>query len=134
MNSVNLIGRVATSPKMKYSKHQDAICFFRLAVRRNFLSGGEDNQTTDFFNVVCYRRVAENAFQYLKKGYRIAVHGRIENRKYKRAGENGPWAWTFQVVGEVLEYLDRKEKDDFIEQQEVEWEQETTNPPEEVPF
>lgn len=81
MNLVALIGNLASDPELRYTPNGRAVCTFRLAVSR---PGGEQ---ADFFNVVAWERQAEVCHEYLEKGRRVGVDGRLHHSTWQVDGE-----------------------------------------------
>lgn len=73
MNVVVLLGNLAADPELRQTANGRAVCSFRLAVSR---PGGEG---ADFFTVVAWERQAEVCAEYLAKGRRVAVEGRLHH-------------------------------------------------------
>lgn len=97
MNSVTLIGRLTSDPKVSYTPSETAVASFRLAVNRETKDGG-----ADFIQCKVFGKQAENLEKWKHKGDEIAVQGRIETGSYKnRDGVNIP---TFEVICSRVEY------------------------------
>jgi single-strand DNA-binding protein len=79
LNKVQLIGNLGRDPEMKYAPGGQAVTQFSIAVARNSKKDGEQ---TDWFKVICWDKLAEIADQYLKKGHRVYVEGRLQIREY----------------------------------------------------
>lgn len=99
MNTVNLIGFLATDPKAS----GDAATFL-LAVRRNYES--KDGETADFINIATWGGLATNVLNHLHKGSKIALTGSIKTSHYTDAGGYNRIGW--QVVANEVEFLDPK--------------------------
>jgi single-strand DNA-binding protein len=88
-NTVTLVGNITRDPELRFTPSGQANATFGLAVNRRW----QNRQTNDweeavsFFNVVCWREMAENASQSLAKGTRIIVTGRLEQRSWEKDGE-----------------------------------------------
>lgn len=82
-NSVTLVGNITRDPEVKYTTGGAAKAVFGLAVNRRFQRNGEWEEQTSFFNVVCWRELAENVGQSLTKGARVVVNGRLEQRSWE---------------------------------------------------
>lgn len=79
MNSVNLVGRLAVDPELKYTKEGLAVCSFNLAVNRIVgKNAPPDAPTCDFIRITCWRHTAEFVANYLTKGRLCSVEGRLE--------------------------------------------------------
>ena len=76
MNVVALIGNVAADPELRHTPSGRAVCSFRIAVSR---PGGEQ---ADFFTVVACERQAEVCQEYLSKGRRVSIEGRIHTSSW----------------------------------------------------
>lgn len=101
MNTVNLIGYLATDPKAS----GDAATFL-LAVRRNYTS--QNGETADFVNCVTWGGLATNVLNHLHKGSKIALTGSIKTSHYTDAGGYNRLGW--QVVAEQVTFLDQRPK------------------------
>ena len=79
MNKVVLIGRIAKDIDVRYTTTQKVVATFPLAVNREF-KNQQGEYEADFFNIVMWGKPAELAGNTLRKGSKIAVDGRIQNR------------------------------------------------------
>ena len=102
MNSVNLVGNVATSVK---SGNGSATTM--LAVHRIY-SQAKDKQTADFVPIVAFGKMAEVLNKYAPKGTRIGISGHIHTGQYEKDGRT---EYTWQVVAEHIYLLSNKPKD-----------------------
>lgn len=75
MNTVGIVGRVATEPESKTTAHDREVCTFRIAVQRT-------TDAADFFTVVAWERQAELVAK-LSKGENVGIKGRLQNREWK---------------------------------------------------
>jgi len=83
MNKIMLIGNLGRDPEMSYTPNGVAITKFSLAVRRvGNTPTGERQEDTDWFNIVAFRNIAETCNNYLRKGNKVYVEGRLTQRKY----------------------------------------------------
>ena len=116
MNLVTLIGRLTRDPELKYSQTGKAFCGFSLAVQRDY-----DRDKADFINCVAFDKRAETICEYLRKGRRLALQGRLSVRSYDKDGEN---RWVTEVIVDKFDFIDsasgnperdeyEKEKNDF---------------------
>ena len=94
MNKVVLMGRLTADPEYRES----GVCKYRLAVDR-------PKEGADFISCVCFGKTAEFARDYLKKGVKIAVEGRIQTGSYE--GKNGT-VYTTDVVVASHEFCERR--------------------------
>lgn len=111
MNNIILIGRLTKDPELRYTQAGKAVCSFTLAVDRPY-SG--DKKEADFINIVVWNKVGENCAQYLKKGRKAAVQGRLQVRSYE--DDNGKKKYITEVVANSVEFLEfgnKQQNEDF---------------------
>lgn len=109
MNKVLLIGRLTATPELRYTTNNTAVTIFTLAVDRNF-KNEDGNKEADFINIVAWNKKAELINQYLKKGDKIGIIGRLQVRNYQNdKGENRR---ITEVVLEEIEFLQSKPKEE----------------------
>jgi single-strand DNA-binding protein len=88
-NAITLSGNLTRDPEIRYTKDGQASAVFGLAVNRRWQARGSDTweEATSFFDVVCWRELAENVALSLVKGSRVIVSGRLEQHNW--LNENG---------------------------------------------
>lgn len=88
-NTVTLVGNITRDPELRYTAGGQATSTFGLAVNRRWQNRQtqEWEERVSFFNVVCWREMAENVAESLAKGARVVVTGRLEQRTWET--ENG---------------------------------------------
>ena len=86
-NSVTLVGNITRDPELRFTPSGQATATFGLAVNRRWQNrqSGEWEEATSFFDVVCWREMAENASESLARGSRVIVTGRLEQRSWETA-------------------------------------------------
>ncbi len=86
-NTVTLVGNVTRDPELRFTPSGQANATFGLAVNRvwNDRQTNERREAVSFFDVVCWREMAENASESLHKGARVVVTGRLEQRSWETA-------------------------------------------------
>lgn len=100
MNSVILIGRLTRDPELKFGQSGKAYSRFSLAVDRIFQRG-----EADFINCVAFGKTAELIGEYLRKGNRAGVQGRLQMNRYEVNGEKRT---SYDVVVDTVEFLEGK--------------------------
>ena len=114
MNKVILMGRLTRDPDVRYSAgdQQQAVVRYTLAVDRRVRRDNNDPnaQTADFIDCVAFGRSAQFAEQYLHKGTKIAVTGRIQTGKY--TNRDGQTVFTTDVIVEDQEFAESKAASD----------------------
>ena len=114
MNSVTLIGRLASDPKI--SNGETPVARFAIAIDRPVKQGAE--KKADFPQIVTFGRQAENCAKYLAKGRLVGVQGRIQTGSY--TSKAGTIVYTTDVIADRVEFLewgDKKEQE--VKEQEV---------------
>jgi single-strand DNA-binding protein len=108
MNKIMLIGNLGRDPDMTYTQSGMAITKFTLAVNRLTKSSatGERQKETDWFNIVAMNKLAEICNEYLHKGSKVFIEGRLSQRKY--TDKNGIERWMVEVIVNDMEMLTPK--------------------------
>jgi single-strand DNA-binding protein len=106
LNSVHLIGRLVADPELRYTSKGAPVCDFRIASTRRYKNRetGEQQEETLFINVVAWRRQAELANDFLKKGSAVLIEGRVRSRQWESA--QGEKRSTIEIVARRIQFLD----------------------------
>lgn len=99
-NRVELIGNITKDPELKYTPQGTAVCTFSIATNRTYMSDGERKEEADFHRVVAWSKLAELCSQLLKKGNRVFVSGRLQNRQWE--GQDGQTKYMTEIVIEDM--------------------------------
>jgi single-strand DNA-binding protein len=101
-NSVTIVGNLTRDPEIRYTSGGQAKASFGVAVSRRWQNrqSNEWEEATSFFNVVCWREMAENVAESLAKGSRVVVTGRLEQRSWET--ENGDKRSVVEVVADEI--------------------------------
>ena len=106
LNKVMIIGNLGQDPEMRYTANGAPVTTFTVAVNRNHQTPeGERKEETEWFNVVAWRQLAEQCSQYLQKGRRVFVEGRLQTRSWD--GADGQRRQRIEVVAQSVLFLDR---------------------------
>ncbi|TLS35148.1 single-stranded DNA-binding protein [Pseudalkalibacillus caeni] len=105
LNRVVLVGRLTRDPELRYTPNGVAVANFTLAVNRPFTNQQGDREA-DFINIVVWRRQAENAANFLKKGSLAGVDGRVQTRSYEN--NQGQKVFVTEVMAESVQFLEPK--------------------------
>ena len=96
VNKVILVGNLGRDPEVRYMPNGEAVCIFCFATTDTWKDkNGMRQERTEWHNIVMYRRLAEIAGEYLKKGRPVYVEGRIRSRKY--TGKDGVERTAFEI-------------------------------------
>jgi len=113
INKVILVGNIGTKPEVKYSSNGSAIANLSVATSEtwNDKNSGEKQEKTEWHRVSLYGKLAEIAGQYLDRGSKVYVEGKLQTRKWQ--DKDGQDRYTTEIVvsgyGGTLQMLDRRE-------------------------
>ncbi len=108
LNKIMLIGNLGKDPQTSYTPDGVAFTRFSLAVSRNYkTNSGEKREETEWFNVVAWRQLAEICANYLHKGSKVYIEGRLTQRKYTDP-KTGQERVTVDVIASDMEMLTPK--------------------------
>lgn len=109
LNKVLLIGNLGRDPEMRYMPDGSAICNFSIATTETWKdkNSGQKQEKTEWHNITMYRRLAEIAGQYLKKGSSVYIEGRLQTRKWqdKTTGQD---RYTTEIIADEMKMLGGK--------------------------
>lgn len=103
INRVVLVGRLTKDPDLRFTPSGVAVATFTLAVNRPF-TNQKGERDADFIQVVVWRKAAEAAANYLRKGSLAGVDGRIQTRSYE--AQDGRRVYVTEVVAESVQFLE----------------------------
>lgn len=107
LNKTTIIGHLGRDPEMRYTAQGTAVTNFSVAVSRTWKDGGgQQQEETTWFNVVAWDKLGEICNQYLMKGSKVYLEGRIATRKYTDKEGNERTAW--ELVAQDMIMLDSK--------------------------
>lgn len=107
LNKVMIIGNVGTEPEMRFTPNGNPVTSFRIATTRNFTGpDGDRRQETEWFTVVAWNKLAENCNQFLSKGRRAYVEGRLRTRNWE--GQDGQRRTSLEIIANTVLFLDRQ--------------------------
>lgn len=107
VNKVILVGRLGKDPETRFMSNGEAVSNATLATSENWKDkSGEKQEKTEWHNLVFYRRLAEIAGEYLKKGSQIYVEGRIQTRKYQT--KEGQERYITEIIVNEMQMLGGK--------------------------
>lgn len=111
MNKVFLIGRTTADIELRATTNNINCVVFTLAVNRDYTSENKEKEA-DFFRCIAWRGLAETLSKHVKKGHRIAIEGRLKNST--QILEDGSKRYYTDVIVNKLEFLENKQKEEFI--------------------
>lgn len=106
LNRVQLIGNLTRDPELRYTPSGTAVCSFGLATNRSWTTDqGEKHEESEFHNIVAWNKLAELCSQFLVKGRKVYVEGRLATRSW--TGQDGQQRTRTEIVIEDMILLDR---------------------------
>ena len=109
VNKVILIGNLGRDPEVRYTQGGTAVANLRIAVTERRKDGDAWKDHTEWIDVVCFGKTAENVGQYLQKGRQIYVDGRMQTRNYK--DKEGVEKWRTEVVANEVVFIGGRDGD-----------------------
>lgn len=108
VNKVILIGNVGADPELRYTPGGTAVSNFNMATNESWNdSGGEKQERTEWHRIVVWGRLAEICNQYLRKGSKVYIEGRLQTRSWD--GQDGQKRYTTEVVARDMQMLDSRD-------------------------
>lgn len=131
LNKIMLIGHVGTEVEIRHTKSEAAVANFRVATTERWKDGqGKQQEATEWHRIVAFGRLAEICGEYLAKGSRVYIEGRLQTRKWED-GE-GNTRYTTEIVAREMKMLGGGEKADSVPAQPEDGHEPPM--PDEVPF
>jgi single-strand DNA-binding protein len=111
LNKCMIIGNLGRDPEMRYTPSGQAVTQFSVATNRNFRDPqGEWQSETEWFRVVVWGDQGERVAEYLRKGHKVYVEGRIQTRQWE--DQSGNKRYTTELIANRVQSLERRERDD----------------------
>ncbi len=108
VNKVILIGNLGQDPEVRYMPNGGAVCNISVATSESWKdkNTGENQERTEWHRVVMFRRLAEIAGEYLKKGSKVYLEGKLQTRKWQ--DQQGNDRYTTEIVADEMQMLDSR--------------------------
>jgi single-strand DNA-binding protein len=106
LNQVTLMGNLTRDPELRQTPTGQNVTSFSLALNRSYKdSNGEWQEATDYIDIVCWGPLAERVAQYLSKGRRCLVQGRLQSRSWEQDGQKRN---KVEVLANDVTFLDSR--------------------------
>lgn len=116
MNKPQLIGNLGKDPEMKYTQGGTPVASFSVAVSRSYSgTDGQQKEDTEWFRIVAWQKLAEQCNEYLRKGSRVYIEGRLRTREWQ--GQDGHPQRSVEVVASEMIMLDSRQLAAIVSQQ-----------------
>ena len=111
INKVIIVGNLGNDPEIRTMPNGEAVANISVATSESWTdkNTGERREVTEWHRIVLYRRLAEIAGQYLRKGSQVYVEGRLKTRKWQ--DNNGQDRYTTEIQGDNLQMLGGRSQD-----------------------
>ncbi|MBX9675960.1 MAG: single-stranded DNA-binding protein [Methylotenera sp.] len=107
VNKVILMGNLGRDPEVRYMPNGEAVANFSIATTENWKDkSGVKQEKTEWHNIVMYRKLAEIAGEYLKKGRPVYVEGRLQTRKWEK---DGVTRYSTEIIADSMQMLGGKD-------------------------
>ncbi len=108
VNKVILIGNVGADPELRYTPGGAAVSNFNMATNESWTdNSGEPQERTEWHRIVVWGRLAEICNQYLKKGSKVYIEGRLQTRSWE--AQDGQKRYTTEIVARDMQMLDSRD-------------------------
>ena len=108
VNKVILVGNLGRDPEMRFMPNGEAVCNFSIATTDSWKDkSGQKQERTEWHNIVIYRKLAEIAGEYLKKGRPVYIEGRLQTRKWQT--KEGQDRYTTEIIADQMQMLGGRE-------------------------
>jgi single-strand DNA-binding protein len=105
MNKMMIIGNLGRDPEMRYTPNGQAVTSFSVATNYKYTTAdGEQREETEWFNISVFGRQAETCNQYLSKGRKVFVEGRLKSRTFE--GRDGQTRVSIDVTATDVRFID----------------------------
>ena len=107
MNKILIIGNLGSDPEMRYTPNGNPVTSFTVATNRRYRTGdGENREETEWFRISAWNRLAETCNQYLQRGSKVYVEGRLSSRTY--VGNDGETRVSLDVNASEVRIIDSR--------------------------
>jgi single-strand DNA-binding protein len=107
VNKAIIVGNLGKDPEVKFLTNGDAVCSFSIATTDSWKDkAGQKQEKTEWHNIVMYRKLAEIAGEYLKKGSAVYVEGTLQTRKW--TNKEGQERYTTEIIANSMQMLGGK--------------------------
>ena len=111
LNKAMIIGNLGRDPEMRYTPSGQAVTQFTVAVNRNYKDhDGNWQEETEWFRVVAWGPLAERTAEYLRKGRKVYVEGRLQTRQWE--GQDGQKRTSLDLTADNVISLERRPRED----------------------
>ena len=103
INAVFIVGRLTKDPDLRYTASGTSVCSFSLANNRTYSVGGKKKEQVSYFNCVAWAKLGEIIAEYCKKGARLGIEGRLQQRSWEDS--DGKRRYAVEIVITNFQFL-----------------------------
>lgn len=109
LNKVQIIGNLGNDPEMRYMPNGNAVANFTVATSESWKDQqGQQQEHTEWHRIVIYRKLAEIAGEYLKKGSQVYLEGKLQTRKWQ--DQTGQDRFTTEIIADEMQMLGARQQ------------------------
>lgn len=110
LNKVQLIGNLGQEPEVRYMPNGGAVCNLTVATSESWKdkNTGEQNEKTEWHRIVAFRKLAEIMGEYLHKGSKVYIEGKLQTRKWQ--DQQGQDRYTTEIVADQMLMLSSQQQ------------------------
>ena len=134
INKAIIIGNLGQDPEVRYTTNGGAVCNITVATSESWKdkNTGQQQERTEWHRVVMFRRLAEIAGEYLHKGSKVFIEGRLQTRKWQ--DKHGTDRYTTEIVADNMQMLDSAWRETPQQPQQQPATQPTAQPSTDAPY
>jgi len=118
LNSVQIIGNLGGDPEMRFTPNGNSVTSFPVAVSQNRVdTEGNKVENTEWFSVITWNKLAETCNQYLSKGQKVYVEGRLQTRSWEKDEQKH---YKTEVIASHVLFLDKKVSSESVDMEKEE--------------
>lgn len=106
INKAILIGNLGANPEVRYTQTGSAVASFNLATTETWVKDGKKNEKTEWHRIVAFDRLGEICGEYLSKGSKVYIEGKIQTRQWD--DKDGNKRYTTEIVAREMKMLSPK--------------------------
>ena len=114
-NLAVLEGRLTSDPELRYTQGGTALCTFSIANNHSYYKEEELQEEVYYIDITTWAKLAEQCNEYLKKGRRVLVNGRLRQNKWQ--DQEGGKHSKISIIGNQVHFLDYQGQDDQLEKE-----------------
>ena len=103
INKAILIGNLGADPEVRYTQNGAAVANFTVATTENWVKDGQKEEKTEWHRIVAFARLGEICGEYLSKGSKVYIEGRIQTRQWD--DKDGNKRYTTEIVAREMKML-----------------------------